>query len=130
VPLQTLLAAAHPLQASDGATPTATASAPLTPQDVAASVTQAWLHETTAPSATAPDAGSQWTFELGDPLTPLAALRVSGDATTGWALQLTAGNGLPARELAAQAQRLRQRLQARGQAVDRVEVDDDTRETS
>jgi hypothetical protein len=125
VALQTLLAAANPLLPTPADTPAASTAPALTPHDVAASVTQAWFHEPPAPSATGGDAGAQWSFTLGDPLTPLAALHIRGDATAGWGLQLTAGNGLPARELAAHTERLRRRLRARGQAVDRVEVDDD-----
>ena len=128
IALQTLLAAAHPLLESppDGASVAAQTMPALTPHDVAASVTQAWLREPSTQDGTGVAADAQWTFTLGDPLTPLAALRISGDATAGWGLQLTAGNGLPARELAAHADRLRRRLRARGQAVDRLEVDDDT----
>ena len=127
VALQTLLAAAHPLlpgggDAGPAATPIPSA---LTPHDIAASVTQAWLREPPAHDMTGVDGGPQWTFTLGDPMTPLAALRISGDAAAGWGLQLTAGSGLPARELAAHTERLRRRLRARGQAVDRLEVDDD-----
>ena len=126
VALQTLLAAAHPLLAGAGDTAPAAASTPsaLTPHDVAASVAQAWLREPAAQDAAGEARSAQWTFTLGDPLTPLAALRISGDAAAGWGLQLTAGNGLPARDLAAYTERLRQRLRARGQAVDRLEVDD------
>lgn len=133
VPLQTLLAAAHPLAApappaGDAvAAPSSTAPA-LTPHDVAASVQGAWLRETRLP--TADGVASQWTFALGDPLTPLAALRVSASADGGWALQLTAGQGLPASQLAPHVDRLRQRLRARGQAVERLEVDDDTENAS
>lgn len=125
VALQTLLAAAHPLLAATGDAAAASTPSALTPHDVAASVTQAWLREPTAQDVAGPDRGAQWTFTLGDPLTPLAALRISGDAAAGWGLQLTAGNGLPARDLAAYTDRLRRRLRARGQAVDRLEVDDD-----
>jgi hypothetical protein len=127
IALQTLLAAAHPLLAGagDGAAATAPAPCALTPQDVAASVTQAWLREPSTHDVAGVDGSARWTFTLGDPLTPLAALHISGDPTAGWGLQLTAGNGLPARELAAHTERLRRRLRARGQAVDRLEVDDD-----
>ena len=125
VALQTLLAAANPLLASAGDAPNAPAPSALTPHDVAASVTQTWLREPSSQDASAGERGAQWTFTLGDPLTPLAALRISGDAAAGWGLQLTAGNALPARELAAYTERLRRRLRARGQAVDRLEVDDD-----
>ncbi len=121
--LQTLLAAAHPLlpgEQDDTAMPSA-----LTPHDIAASVTQAWLQEPSAQDVPGAGPGEQWTFTLGDPLTPLAALRISGDATAGWGLHLTAGSALPARELATHTERLRRRLRARGQAVDRLEVDDD-----
>lgn len=129
VALQTLLAAAHPLLAGGGDAAPANASTPsaLTPHDVAASVTQAWLREPSSHDRSGLDGGAQWTFTLGDPMTPLAALRISGDAAAGWGLQLTAGSGLPARELAAHTERLRRRLRARGQAVDRLEVDDDPR---
>jgi len=123
IALQTLLAAAHPLllgESDDGAAPST-----LTPHDVAASVTQAWMHEPSAQEVPSAERGAQWTFTLGDPLTPLAVLRISGDAAAGWGLHLTAGNGLPARELATHTERLRRRLRARGQAVDRLEVDDD-----
>lgn len=127
--LQTLLAAAHPLLAGTGDGDGGTAASPppsaLTPQDVAASVTQAWLREPSTHDVAGVDGSARWTFTLGDPLTPLAALHISGDPTAGWGLQLTAGNGLPARELAAHTERLRRRLRARGQAVDRLEVDDD-----
>ena len=129
IALQTLLAAAYPLLAGAGPGDGAAAAAPspsaLTPQDVAASVTQAWLREPSTHDVAGVDGGARWTFTLGDPLTPLAALHISGDPTAGWGLQLTAGNGLPARELAAHTERLRRRLRARGQAVDRLEVDDD-----
>jgi len=129
IALQTLLAAAHPLLVGagngDGAAAAAPAPSALTPQDVAASVTQAWLREPSTHDVAGVDGGARWTFTLGDPLTPLAALHISGDAAAGWGLQLTAGNGLPARELAAHTERLRRRLRARGQAVDRLEVDDD-----
>ena len=129
IALQTLLAAAHPLLAGagdrDGAAAAAPAPSALTPQDVAASVTQAWLREPSTHDVAGVDGGARWTFTLGDPLTPLAALHISGDSTAGWGLQLTAGNGLPARELAVHTERLRRRLRARGQAVDRLEVDDD-----
>jgi hypothetical protein len=129
IALQTLLAAAHPLLAGagdgDGAAASAPAPSALTPQDVAASVTQAWLREPSTHDVSGVDGSARWTFTLGDPLTPLAALHISGDPTAGWGLQLTAGNGLPARELAAHTERLRRRLRARGQAVDRLEVDDD-----
>lgn len=125
VPLQTLLAAAHPLPAAPDAPGTASSTAPaLTPHDVAASVQGAWLRETPQPPAGA--AASQWTFALGDPLTPLAALRVSGTPGAGWALRLTAGQGWPAGALAVHADRLRQRLRARGQVVERLDIDDDT----
>jgi len=129
IALQTLLAAAHPLLTGTGvgdsaATAQAAPSA-LTPQDVAASVTQAWLREPSTQDVAGVQGSARWTFTLGDPLTPLAALHISGDPTAGWGLQLTAGNGLPARELAAHTERLRRRLRARGQAVDRLEVDDD-----
>ena len=125
VALQTLLAAANPLLASAGDTASAPMPAALTPHDVAASVTQTWLREPSSQDASGVEHGAQWIFTLGDPLTPLAALRVSGDAAAGWGLQLTAGNGLPARDLAAYTERLRRRLRARGQAVDHLEVDDD-----
>ena len=125
VALQTLLAAAHPLLAGASDTVAAPTPSTLTPHDVAASVTQAWLREPSAQDVAGIDRNAQWTFTLGDPLTPLAALRISGDAAAGWGLQLTAGNGLPARDLAAYTERLRRRLLARGQAVDRLEVDDD-----
>jgi len=125
VALQTLLAAAHPLlPASADASAAATPSA-LTPHDVAASVTQAWLREPSSQDAAGSARGAQWTFTLGDPLTPLASLRISGDAAAGWGLRLTSGNGLPARELALHTERLRRRLRARGQAIDRLEIDDD-----
>lgn len=123
--LQTLLAAANPLLAGSSDTTAAPTPSALTPHDVAASVTQTWLREPSTQDVAGTDGGAQWTFTLGDPLTPLAALRISGDAAAGWGLQLTAGNGLPARDLAAYTERLRQRLRARGQAVDRLEVDDD-----
>lgn len=129
IALQTLLAAAHPLLAGTGNGGGAATAPPmpsaLTPQDVAASVTQAWLREPSAHDVAGADGSARWTFTLGDPLTPLAALHISGDPTAGWGLQLTAGHGLPARELAAHTERLRRRLRARGQAVDRLEVDDD-----
>lgn len=123
VALQTLLAAAHPLL--PGEPDDESTLSPLTPHDVAASVTQAWMHEPSAQEVPSAEHGAQWTFTLGDPLTPLAVLRISGDAAAGWGLHLTAGNGLPARELATHTERLRRRLRARGQAVDRLEVDDD-----
>jgi hypothetical protein len=125
IALQTLLAAANPLLPSTTDVPVASTAPALTPHDVAASVTQAWLHEPPTPDAFGGERGAQWSFTLGDPLTPLAALHIRGDAAAGWGLQLTAGNGLPARELAAHTERLRRRLRARGQAVDHVEVDDD-----
>jgi hypothetical protein len=129
IALQTLLAAAHPLLTGsgdgDGAAAASPPSSALTPQDVAASVTQAWLREPSTQDVAGAEGSARWTFTLGDPLTPLAALHISGDPTAGWGLQLTAGNGLPARELAAHTERLRRRLRARGQAVDRLEVDDD-----
>ena len=126
VALQTLLAAAHPLLPGPNDTAVAAPTSPvLTPHDVAASVSQAWLREPSTQDVAGGERGAQWTFTLGDPLTPLAALRISGDAAAGWGLQLTAGNGLPARDLAAYTERLRRRLRARGQAVDRLEVDDD-----
>jgi hypothetical protein len=125
VALQTLLAAAHPLLAASADAAAAAAPSALTPHDVAASVTQAWLREPSSQDAAGTARGAQWTFTLGDPLTPLASLRISGDAAAGWGLRLTSGNGLPARELALHTERLRRRLRARGQAVDRLEVDDD-----
>lgn len=125
VALQTLLAAAHPLLASSRDSAAEATPSALTPHDVAASVTQTWLREPSTQDVSGAAGGAQWTFTLGDPLTPLAALRISGDAAAGWGLQLTAGNGLPARDLAAYTERLRRRLRARGQAVDRLEVDDD-----
>ncbi len=96
----------------------------LTPHDVAASVSAAWVEQAPQlPGAAA--AGEQWTFSIGDPMTPLAALRITGDATRGWALRLSAGAGLPAQQLAAQGARLRERLSARGHAVQRLDVDDE-----
>lgn len=122
--LQALLAAQRVQDASGSMNAAAApAATTLTPHDVAATVSAAWVQD--APTALGALQAPQWTFALGDALTPLATLKVSGDASQGWALQITAGRQVPAQQLAARAERLRLRLVARGQAVHTVDVEDD-----
>jgi len=110
--------------------PDAQAAAPasLTPNDVAATVAAAWMaspSDGAASHASATGSGSQWTFALEDPLTPLGVLRVSGDPDAGWMLRVTAAQGMAPHHLAGRAERLRQRLLARGQPVTRLDVDEE-----
>jgi hypothetical protein len=96
----------------------------LTRHDLVATVTSAWLQEapTSAFAALEP---AHWTFTLGDAMTPLAALRISGDAVAGWHLQLTASRGTSSQALAERGERLRTRLLERGQRVEGLTVDDE-----
>ncbi|MED5621619.1 hypothetical protein [Ideonella sp. BN130291] len=96
----------------------------ITPHDVAATVTGAWLQEPPR-SAFAALEPAHWTFTLGDAMTPLASLRVSGDAAAGWNLQLTPARGTSAQALAERGERLRARLQARGQRVHDLTIEDE-----
>jgi hypothetical protein len=123
--LLALLAATQPPIVPTGAE-VASANAPqaLTPHDVAATVAAAWVESPTG-AVQVEASGSRWTFALADPLTPLATLRVSGDPESGWALRLTSGQGLPARQLAGRVERLRQRLLARGQPVTQLDIDEE-----
>jgi hypothetical protein len=121
--LQALLTA-HRLQPALPEAPAPVSPVSLTAHDVVASVSAAWLE---SPPADALHAGAdtRWTFALGDTRSPLATLRLDGDAQRGWAVQLTATPGVSAQQLAAHTERLRLRLVARGQAVRSVEVDED-----
>jgi len=124
VALQALLAAgawprpASPAQA-DPAEQAAPMAAAITPHDLAATVRHVRVMEPVAAPHEA-----QWRFGLGDPMTPLAELRVSGDAVQGWRLQLTVPPGVPQQLLAERGERLRERLQARGQRVEHLRIDD------
>jgi hypothetical protein len=129
VALQALLlgAAAWPPLQRAAASQAEGAAAPLelTPHDLAATVRSLHRQE---PGLR--DGEAQWTLRLEDPLTPLASLRISGDALKGWRLQLTAAPGSPPQLLARHTARLAERLQARGQPVRELLLGDDEEEAS
>jgi hypothetical protein len=102
--------------------PAAPAPQEMTPHDLRASLATAWL-QASDPVGLAPD---QWHFALAaDAHTPLAALRLSGDAVNGWSLHVTASRGVAAQQLQDRGERLRSRLQARGQNVRELRIDDE-----
>ncbi len=102
--------------------PAAPAPQEMTPHDLRASLATAWM-QASDPVGLTPD---QWHFALAaDAHTPLAALRLSGDAVNGWALHVTAARGVAAQQLQDRGERLRSRLQARGQSVRELRIDDE-----
>ncbi|MEW6704692.1 MAG: hypothetical protein AB1430_07570 [Pseudomonadota bacterium] len=125
LPLRWPPAGPAPSQAAAPATATTpAAAASLTPHDLAATLASAWVQEPASVPAPGLAPDRQWTFGLQDPMTPLALLRISGDARQGWHLQLGAAPGVAPRELALRAEQLRSRLQARGLQVQALAVDD------
>jgi hypothetical protein len=128
VPLQALLAftawpgALLPPQAPPA--PAAPPPADITPHDLAATVQSLSVRLPPVTPTHVPQA-TQWTFGLADALTPLATLRVSGDAVQGWRLHLTPAAGMAPQLLAVRAEKLRSRLQARGHALADLQVDNE-----
>jgi len=130
LPLASLLIAARlqpPQMLPPGSAPRIESPAPpapqeMTPQDLRASLASAWMQPADAVGL----GPEQWHFALAaDAHTPLASLRLSGDAVNGWSLHVTAARGVAAQQLQDRGERLRGRLQARGQSVRELTIDDE-----